>query len=268
MSNQELIAVELLAEPIRVVVIAAHPDDIEFGMAGTIARWVKEGAHVTYVIVTDGSAGSNEPGIDLQGLIETRRQEQLEAAAAVGVTDVRFLGYQDGILEPTIELRKSLTRILRDVKPDRVMCQDPTMVFFGDGYINHPDHRAAAEAAVYATFPSSETRPIFPELLDEGYEPHKVKELWMTMNHKPTHYVDIGEVFDQKAAALRAHASQLGEGEDFDNGVLKWIKERFADVGQPATVQYAEVFKVMILFRANDEEQREKYLERTAAAES
>lgn len=265
MSKRELIAVESLSEPIKVVVIAAHPDDIEFGVSGSVARWVEEGAEVTYVIVTDGSAGSNEPDVDLEELIATRRREQLASSAAVGVTDVRFLGYKDGVLEPTMGLRKTLTRILREVKPDRVICQDPTTVFFGDGYINHPDHRAAGEAAIYATFPSSETRPIFPELLDEGYEPHKVKELWLNLSQHPTHFVDITGVFDKKEAALRAHVSQLGEGEDFDNGVLKWIKERFADVGQPDDVQYAEVFKIMKLVRAN-EDVRDKDLEKAEAA--
>lgn len=267
MSNRELVAVEPLTEPIKVVVIVAHPDDIEFGASGTIARWTQEGATVTYVLVTDGSAGSNEPGIDLNELAETRRKEQLAAAAAVGVTDLRFLGYKDGVLEPTMALRKDLTRILREVKPDRVICQDPTTVFYGDNYINHPDHRAAGEAAVYATFPSSETRPIFPELLDEGYEPHKVKELWINMSLSPTHYVDITEVFDKKAAALRAHVSQLGEGEEFDNGVLKWIKERFSDIGQPESVRYAESFKVMVLVQAN-EDVREKDLEASTAQEA
>jgi LmbE family N-acetylglucosaminyl deacetylase len=266
MSEQDLKAVETLTEAIKVVVIAAHPDDIEFGVSGTVARWIEEGADVSYIIVTDGSAGSNEPNIDLQELIETRRREQLEASEAVGVTDVRFLGFKDGTLQATIELRKTLTRLLRELKPDRVICPDPTTVFFGDGYINHPDHRAVGEAGIYATFPSSETRPIFPELLDEGYEPHKVKELWINLSLNPTHYVDISSTFDKKAASLRAHVSQLGEGEDFENGVMKWIRERFGEAGKQVGVQYAEFFKVMMLVRAN-EEHREKDLERAALSE-
>ena len=266
MSKHELTSIEALSKPIKIVVIAAHPDDIEFGVSGSVARWVEEGADVSYVLVTDGSAGSNEPDIDLIELVETRHREQLAAAEAVGVTDVRFLGYKDGALEPTMELRKALTRVLRELKPDRVVCQDPTTVFFGDGYINHPDHRAAGEAAVYATFPSSETRPIFPELLDEGYEPHKVKELWLNLSQKPTHYVDITPNFDKKVAALRAHVSQLGEGEEFDNGVLKWIKQRFSELGLPDEVHYAELFKIMVLERAN-EDVRDKDLEKAATQE-
>lgn len=261
MSEQKYKEIESLTQALKVVAIAAHHDDLEFGISGSVARWVEEGADVTYIIITDGGAGSNEPNIDLQGLIETRRQEQIEASKVVGVTDIRFLGYKDGTLQATIELRKTLTRLLRELKPDRVICQDPTTVFFGDGYINHPDHRAAGEASIYATFPSSETRPIFPELLDEGYEPHKVKELWLTITENPTHYVDITNTVDKKIASLRAHVSQLGEGEDFENGAGKWIKERFSEAGKRVGVEYAEFFKVMTLVRAN-EEHREKDLER------
>jgi LmbE family N-acetylglucosaminyl deacetylase len=164
-----------------------------------------------------------------------------------------------------MELRRDLTRILREVKPDRVICQDPRTIFVGDGYINHPDHRAAGEAALYATFPSSETRPIFPELLDEGYEPHKVSQVWVGMALDPSHYVDISSTFDKKLDALRAHASQLGEGEDLENGALKWIRQRASEAGQRVGVEYAEYFKVMILQSANDEH-REKDLERAAVA--
>ncbi len=261
MQPQFIVAEKPLQKPIKVVVIVAHHDDIEFGCSGTIARWIEEGAEVTYVIVTDGGSGSNEPGIIREELAALREKEQLAASAVVGVHDVRFLGYKDGTLQPTLELRRDLTRILREVRPDRVICQDPRTVFFGDGYINHPDHRAAGEAAIYATFPSSETRPIFPELLDEGYEPHKVSQLWVTLSIEPTHYVDITDTFDKKLASLRAHESQLGSGEDAENGALKFITERNAQSGARVGVEYAEFFKVMILQSAN-EEHREKDLQR------
>jgi LmbE family N-acetylglucosaminyl deacetylase len=129
--------------PRRVLVIVAHPDDIEFGVAGSVTRWVDEGAHVTYCIVTDGAAGSNEPGTDLAKLTQQRREEQINAAAVAGVQDVRFLGHRDGVLQPTMDLRRELTRLIREVRPDRVVCQDPTTVFVRDEYVNHPDHRAA-----------------------------------------------------------------------------------------------------------------------------
>lgn len=252
---------EPLTQPMKILVIAAHHDDIEFGSSGTVARWIEEGADVIYVIVSDGGSGSNEPGVIREELSNLRKKEQLEASAAVGVSDVRFLGYSDGTLEPTMELRRDLTRIIRDVKPERVICSDPRTVFFGDGYINHPDHRAVAEAALYAVFPSSETRPIFPELLDEGYEPHKVSQLWVTLTLEPTHFVDISGTIDKKIDSLRAHISQLGEGEDFENNAGKWIRLRNAESGQRVGVDYAEFYKVMILQQPNEEDS-EKDLEK------
>ena len=202
----------LMDEPQNIVIIAAHHDDIEFGSAGTAAKWVEEGHTVTYVIITDGGAGSNEVGVIRSELTERRRLEQLKAGEAVGVTDIRFLGYKDGELQPTIELRRDLTRIIRELKPYRVVCGDPTTVFFGDGYINHPDHRAAAEAAIYAVFPSSETRPIFSELLDEGYEPHKVSELFITMSMNPTHFVDISQCLREENGFSAGACFSVGRG--------------------------------------------------------
>jgi LmbE family N-acetylglucosaminyl deacetylase len=252
MSENQLQPLAPITTPFKVVVIAAHHDDIEFGTAGSVACWVEQGAEVTYVIVTDGGSGSNEPGIIRSELAETRIKEQVAAAEAVGVKDVRFLGYLDGTLQPTLELRRDLTRIIREVKPDRVVCQDPTTVFVRDGYINHPDHRAAGEAAVYATFPSAETRPIFPELLEEGYEPHKVKELFLNMSLVPTHFSDISSTVEKKIASLAAHVTQLGAGDDFENGAKKWVLEWNAESGKQFGVEYAEVFKVMTLVQAND----------------
>jgi len=227
--------------PGRVLVIVAHADDIEFGAAGSVARWVDEGAQVTYCIVTDGGAGSNEPDVDLKDLVRRRQAEQCEAAEIVGVHDVRFLGYADGMLQPTMELRRDLTRLIREVKPDRVIIQDPTTVLVEDHYINHPDHRAAGEAALYAVFPSAETRPIFPELLAEGYEPHHVKDLFLTIASKPDIYVDISATMDRKVKALLAHRSQVGPD------VEKMLREWDAEDGKKAGCTYAEGFRIMIL---------------------
>jgi len=233
-------------EPFHIVVCAAHHDDIEFGAAGSIAKWIKEeGATVTYVIITDGGSGSNEPDLTREQIVEMRIPEQRAAAEAIGVTDIRFLGYPDGILQPTIDVRRDITRIIRETKPYRVVLQDPTTVFVRSGYINHPDHRAAGEASLYAVFPSSETRPIFPELLEEGLEPHKVSEVYMNLTMNPTHYVDITSTIDAKVETLRAHVSQLGEGEDFENGAKKWILQGNNDGGKMVGVEYAEYFKVM-----------------------
>ena len=233
-------------EPYHIVVTAAHHDDIEFGVAGSVARWIRdEGASVTYVIITDGGSGSNDPDITRQQLVAERRAEQIKAAAEVGVTDLRFLDYPDGTLQATLELRRDLTRIIRETKAYRVVCQDPATIFVREHYINHPDHRAAGEATLYAAFPSAETRPIFPELLAEGYEPHKIGELFMCLTMNPTHFVDISCALEQKMAALGAHISQIGAGEDFNNGAGKWVRQGNHEGGKLVGVDYAEFFKVM-----------------------
>ena len=234
--------------PKQVLVVAAHADDIEFGMAGTVARWTDAGTNVTYCVVTDNSSGSNEPGADLDALVQTRREEQTASAAVVGVTDVRFLGYRDGTLQPTLELRRDITRIIRELRPQVVVTTDPTMVFsLENGYINHPDHRAAAEAATYATFPSAETRPIFPELLDEGLEPHKVSKLYLQFSHDTNLHVDITDYWDRKAEALRCHVSQ-GLNDDVINMVRKWSEEG----GKEHGVGLVESFRVLTLHENGD----------------
>ncbi|NJN68759.1 MAG: PIG-L family deacetylase [Chloroflexaceae bacterium] len=230
-------------KPERVLLIVAHPDDIEFGVAGSVARWTAEGAQVSYCIVTDGSSGSNKPDTNLTELIQQRQREQRAAAEKVGVHEVRFLGYPDGVLQPTLELRRTLTRIIRELRPERVVCQDPTTVLVADRYINHPDHRAAGEAALYAAFPSAETRPIFPELLAEGYEPHHVNEVYLTLSLQPTTYVDISDVIEQKIEALLCHASQVGED------AAHWVREWNAEIGKEAGCAFAEGFRVMNLRR-------------------
>jgi LmbE family N-acetylglucosaminyl deacetylase len=230
------------AAPITILVIAAHPDDIEFGMAGSVARWTDAGHTVIYCIVTDGAAGSNDPDADLAALVRLRREEQLASAAVVGVYDVRFLGYADGTLQPTLELRRELTRLIREVRPFRVVCQDPTTIFFEQTYINHPDHRAAGEAAVYAVFPSAETRPIFPELLREGYMPHKVSELYLDLSSGQLDTViDITDSIERKIAAVLCHRSQVGPEAE------QWTREWGAKLGASVGYAYAEGFRVMRL---------------------
>lgn len=228
-------------QPEPILVIAAHADDIEFAAAGTIAGWVASGHPVIYCIVTDGSAGSNEPGIDLVALAARRQDEQRAAAAVLGVHEVRFLGYRDGVLQPTLELRRELTRLIREIRPFRVLCQDPTLIFAGSTYINHPDHRAAGEAAIYAVFPSAETRPIFPELLAEGYEPHKVRELYLMFPPAPDLYLDISDRIEQKIESLLCHRSQLGPE------VAEWVRKWDAENGAKIGTAYAEAFRVMRL---------------------
>jgi LmbE family N-acetylglucosaminyl deacetylase len=227
--------------PKHLLVIAAHPDDIEFGAAGTIALWAAAGAKVTFCMVTDGGAGSNKPGADLPGLIRQRQEEQCAAAAILGVQDVRFMGYQDGVLQPTLELRRDLTRVIRELKPDRVMIQDPTMFFAGNYYINHPDHRAAGEAAAHAVFPSAGTRPIFPELLAEGLEPFDPSQLWLMFAQTSETVIDISAHIDQKIEALLCHKSQLG------TEVVDMVKSWDRETGKAQGYAYAESFHVMVL---------------------
>lgn len=228
--------------PDRVLVIVAHSDDIEFGIAGTIARWHAAGTTVTYCIVTDSASGSNEPGADLKALAETRKREQINAAHEVGVRDVRFLGYKDGTLTHTLDMRRDITRVIRQVRPQIVVTMNPDFRFTPDGgYINHPDHRAVGEAALYAVFPSAETRPIFPELLEEGLEPCKVEQLYLVLTDDPNLVVDITEHHTKKLNALRAHPSQLGE--DIIQMVAQWDAER----GKQNSFQFAEDFGVMTL---------------------
>ncbi|MBW4439121.1 MAG: PIG-L family deacetylase [Pleurocapsa minor GSE-CHR-MK-17-07R] len=228
--------------PFKILVIVAHPDDIEFGAGGSVAVWTDAGAEVVYCIVTDGSAGSNDPTMKREDLILQRQNEQRAAAAHVGVTDVRFLGYQDGVLQPTIELRKHLTRLIREIRPDRVVIMDPTSVLLQRdefAYINHPDHRAVGEASLYAVFPSAETRPIFPELLDEGLEPHHVWELYLTISAQDQIAVDISGVFERKIRALLEHKSQLGP--EIEEMIRQWDVRAGAEAGVPM----AETFRVM-----------------------
>lgn len=255
---EKLQAIPQRGEPYHIVVTAAHHDDIEFGVAGSVARWIREeGATVTYVIITDGGSGSNDPAVGRSALVETRREEQLKAASIVGVHDVRFLDYPDGVLQPTLDLRRDITRVIRQTMPYRVVCQDPTTVFAHSSYINHPDHRAAGEATLYAAFPSAETRPIFPELLAEGCEPHKIGELYLNLTQEPTHYHDISSVIELKMAALGAHASQIGAGEDFEDGAKKWLTESNRLAGEMVGAGYAEYFRVLKF----DEERQSWYEE-------
>lgn len=202
------------AEVERALVVAAHPDDADFGSAGTLAGWVDAGIAVTLLLCTRGDQGGfdDTPRAQMPVL---REREQRAASAALGVTDVRFLdGFNDGWLEPTWELQHQIVRVLRQVRPRRVLCQSPQRML-QRLQASHPDHLAAGEATVRAVYPASENPFAWPELLDEGLEPWKVTELWLMAHPETSHVVDITDGFDRKVAALRAHASQtahLGDG--------------------------------------------------------
>lgn len=232
----------------RALVVFAHPDDAEFGTAGTIATWIGDGAEVTYVCVTDGSAGSNEPGADREELAVLRQSEQLAACEVLGVTRCAFLGYRDGEVEPTLALRRDITREVRRVRPDVMVAPDP-MRFWDEGrsYINHPDHRAVGVACMAVVNPDAPTRPQFPELLDQGLEPFEIPHVWI-----PTHesdadtFVDISATLERKIEALRCHVSQI-----HDHPVDEWLRSRAKERGAPRGIAYAEAFRT---FRLRDEE--------------
>ena len=233
----------------RVMLIIAHPDDGEFMAAGTLAKWAREGAEVFYVLCTSGDKGTSDPNVDPKELAATREREQRAAAAVVGAKDVAFLRYTDGTLSNTLELRRDIAREIRRYKPDVVLCQDPTNRF-SDGYINHPDHRAAGDAALDAVFPSARDYHAFPELIEEGFMPHNALEIYLgAQGNTATVWVDISDTIDVKIAALREHKSQVGEDQERLNSMAERIKERAAEVGRTHAVDYAESFRYIRLGR-------------------
>ena len=232
----------------RAVVVFAHPDDAEFGSAGTVASWTRAGAEVFYVCVTDGSAGSNEPGVVREELAEVREAEQRAACDVLGVTDCVFLGIPDGMVEATLDLRRSLTREVRRFRPDVLVTPDPTRFWDEERrYINHSDHRAVGQACMAVLNPDASTRPMFPELLAEGLEPFEIRYLWIpTWGEGADTYVDITDTIEVKIEALRCHKSQI-----HDWPVDEWIRERAHTRGEPAGMEFAEAFKT---FKLREEE--------------
>ncbi|MBI5651295.1 MAG: PIG-L family deacetylase [Chloroflexi bacterium] len=231
--------------PKRVMSIHAHPDDQEFTVAGTLAKWARAGSAVISVIITSGDAGSNDKTpreMTKQELARIREEEQRNANRALGISETVFLNYPDGMLQATIDLRRDLTRLIRKFKPDAVVCGDPTMRFYGESYMNHPDHRVAGDVALDAVFPSAGTRFIFPELLAEGFEPHNVKKIFIHGSEKATTFVDISATIDTKIAALKEHKSQLG---DWDPSEM--MREWAHDEGKEHGLEAVEGFRVMIL---------------------
>jgi LmbE family N-acetylglucosaminyl deacetylase len=222
--------------------IVAHPDDIEYSCAGTIARWAKAGARISYVLCTSGDVGIDEPGMTRTQAAAIREAEQLEAAKIAGVSEVIFLREPDGLLVPTLELRKKLVREIRRFKPEVVVCGDPTIVWAGADYINHPDHRAAATAALDAVFPAAGQPNLFEELAEEGLTAHKPRKVFVTTWDGADIYINIEETIDIKIQALRAHKSQM---RDWDPEKL--IRGWASDYGKGKEMAYAEGFRVVTL---------------------
>lgn len=228
----------------RVLVVSAHPDDSDFGASGTIAQWVKAGIEIAYVFCTNGDQGGEESGFTKEEMPAIRQREQREAGAVIGVTDITFLNYVDGHLQATLELRKDIVRRIRISKPDRMVCQSPERNWDRIG-ASHPDHLAAGEAAIQAVYPDARNPFAFTDLLsDEGLQPHRVKEVWISGFANPDHWVDITDTFELKIAALHAHASQTGHNKDLHKMVREW-GQRNAAVAGFADGRIAEAFKIV-----------------------
>jgi LmbE family N-acetylglucosaminyl deacetylase len=220
------------------MVVVAHPDDAEWGCAGTVAKWCADGWEVVYILCTDGGKGSDDFAMTSKKLVEIRTQEQLSVAELLGLHKVVFLGYEDAMLRPTLELRRDITRQIRRYRPDVLICMNPTRRLIGEeGYLGHPDHFASAEAALSAVFPAARDRLTFPELLQEGLEPHNVREAWIMGHEDPDQFVDVTLYIDIAVEALKRHQSQVGA--EADQHMRQWRRR----VGEKAGFQYAEAFK-------------------------
>jgi LmbE family N-acetylglucosaminyl deacetylase len=232
-----------MSEPrFRALAVSAHPDDIEFGLAGTIAVWADQGAEVTFCIVTDGSTGTQDKSLMGEGLKDLRRDEAEEAARVLGAKEVVWLDRPDGYVEYTLDLRRDIAAVFRRTRPHRYVVMDPEPVI-GDWFVNHPDHRAVALASLDVTLTAGTTPGHFPELLEQGLEPWRgLRELWIMGPGGGPRVVDISTTIDRKIDALMCHKSQIGDDRARIEG---WIKERTAEVGRPHGYAYAESFRVL-----------------------
>ena len=227
----------------RILVVTAHPDDVDFAVAGSVALWTDAGVAVSYCICTDGEAGGSDRSLSREEMAAIRRDEQRQAAREVGVTDVTFLGYPDGRLIPSLDLRRDISRVIRQVRPDRVVAQSPERNW-ARVYASHPDHLAAGEAAACAVYPDARNPFAHPELLEEGWEPHTVPELWIMATERADRVVDATAQFDRKLAALRAHRSQVGDGDHLDGLLRSWMRGTALAAGMPEG-SLAEAFHVV-----------------------
>jgi LmbE family N-acetylglucosaminyl deacetylase len=218
----------------RVLVVSAHPDDVDFGVAGSVATWTDAGIEVSYCIVTDGAAGGFDRSVSRAEMAEIRKAEQTAAAKTVGVHDLVFLDYPDGRLEPTLDLRRDLSRVIRQRRPQRVAAPSPDRVYQRI-YVSHPDHLAAGEAALCAVYPDARNPFAHPELLDEeGLEPWTVPEVWIMATEPIDQFVDITDTFDRKLEALRCHVSQHLDPERLDPLLRGWAGANAERAGFPA----------------------------------
>lgn len=224
----------------RVLVIVAHPDDPDFTCAGTAMQMARQGIEVTYMILTNGDKGNHNPDVTREQLIAMRKIEQRKAAALCGVKSVLFMGEEDGFLRPTPEIRKRVTREIRRIRPELIICPDPDRYLSGDNYINHPDHRNAGLVALEAIFPAADNPMFYPEMADEGYPPHKISQLYVHGHPDANVVIDITDDIETKVEAILSHASQFAEPEKTKEWMLsRWGEEEEGDK------RFTESFKAL-----------------------
>ncbi len=235
--------------PARFLVIAAHPDDAEFGPAATAAAWIDGGSVGRLVCCTSGDQGGEDPDLDPLALAANREEEQRRAAAIVGYDEVVFLHQPDGALANELPLRELLVREIRRFRPDAVLTHDPEVLFYAGAGVNHADHRAAGIAAVDAVFPAARNPMAFPGLARAGLAPHRVRRVYLFWPNAPTAWVDVTATAERKVAALRCHASQVGDPDELGGRIRAWLAEE----GEPIGATAAEAFRVIVIDDDPDE---------------
>ena len=225
----------------RVLVIMAHPDDPDFTCSGTVTQMARQGIEVVYMILTNGDKGNHNPEITRNQLIAMRKIEQRRSAEMCGVKQVLFMGEEDGFLQPSPTLRKRVTREIRRIRPQLIICPHPDRYVVGDGYINHPDHRNAGLVALEAIFPAADNPMFYPDMMDEGYLPHKISQLYIVGHDEPNVEIDITDDAEQKIQTILCHVSQIAEPE---KAVERW-RERWGELQEDGTYKHYERFRCL-----------------------
>jgi LmbE family N-acetylglucosaminyl deacetylase len=242
MSQDTALAPDSWEKPQRILVILAHPDDPEFFCGATLARWSRAGHEIHYLLLTCGDKGFDDATATADHICRVRQAEQNAAAAIIGVKTVRFLDQADGYLVPSIELRREVVRAIRQIKPDVLVTCDPTHLFAGDYYINHPDHRYAGQVVLDALFPGANNPFFFPELITkEGLQPHKLREVWISLTGNPTVTLDVTDTWEIKVRALKEHKSQIGDPKEFEQRMQARKSEKSTEENE----YYEEKFRVI-----------------------
>ncbi|HEY8772391.1 MAG TPA: PIG-L deacetylase family protein [Candidatus Limnocylindria bacterium] len=234
---------ELITPLDRALVIFSHPDDAEFGAAATIAHLTAAGARVDYVVTTDGGKGTDDPTVTSAQLTATREAEQRAAADLLGVSEIVHLGYPDGYLTPSLDLRRDIVRQIRRFRPDVVIAQNPARRQDGNPFVGHPDHLATGEATLAAVYPAARDRLNFPELLEEGLEPWKVRQVLVTGVERPNLFLDVSATFELGLQAIFAHVSQIADRV----AVEERMRDRTAEIGEPVGLPLANAFLSIVI---------------------